>query len=218
MRFTFRSWVISIVLAAGAFVPASATTIGFEGVATTAPVVPATPYTESGFKIVAGGLAPTFNGIFPAGLPGVNTDGSAIFGWCNERTLCQPIFGLTYGGGDFNISSIDASNLVPSAVAGSPIPPGLAIDLTGFKQGGGTVTQSRVLVQDTLTTYSLSGFSNLWGLEITTNIEGAGTNGDVAIDNLVVQGIPGVPEPATLALVLGGLGVTALRRRRSPKH
>lgn len=185
--------------------------IGFEGaVSDTGVMIPATPYFEKGFTLAAGGMNPAANGIFGKGVSNINSNGSAIFGWCNEISVnCQPEFFLTHDNATFDFNSLDATNLTPFALGGA-IPGGLAIVVTGYHADGPFVTQTLPIVQDTWQTYTLTGFTDLVWAKITTNIQGVSSEGDVAMDSL---DLTFVPEPASLILMFGGLAGVAFRRR-----
>lgn len=210
-----RAGWISLAILTGVLTflaPSAATPIQFEGVVPDNGLrVPGTYYFEKGYNLTASGPHASANGIFGKDWFGNNSDGTAIFGWCNESAFnCQPVIKLSHWGAYFDFNAVDVSNLLAFDLAGS-IPAGLEVVVTGHKKGGAIVTQSLPIVQDFWQTYPLIGFDDLIWVTITTNIQGIFAEGDVAMDNL---DLTFVPEPGTFALVLGGLGLWAFRRRR----
>ena len=183
---------------------AFAVTIGFEGVAPPggSSPQPVTPYVEAGFEFTSSG---GINAIFDSATPGVNTNGSDIFGWCAQECVgLQTITLTTTNDVPFDLFSLDASNNFLGVFF-----PGQAIDVVGFLTDGGTVSQSLPLVEDTWTTFSFTGFTNLTRVEFSQPGPDPETP-DPAMDNLVVQAIP---EPSTAALLALGLAGLAVRGR-----
>jgi hypothetical protein len=80
----------------------------------------------------------------------------------------------------------------------------------GMVQGGGMVTQTFDLPTDNFGSFQLTGFSNL----LTLTFRGADANGVAGDLWIGVDNIAAVPEPATYALLLAGLGGIALLARR----
>jgi hypothetical protein len=105
---------------------------------------------------------------------------------------------LQHGGGSvFDLTSIDLDFLVGNQAT---------VNFTGFIDGGGTVMQS--FQTDTnvgLETFNFVGFQNL------TSVEWLQDGSFHQYDNIVVNV---VPEPATMVVLIAGLGILVARRRR----
>lgn len=158
------------------------------------------PLSQDGFTFSSSlGDAEYHNAIFHP-LAGVNTNGTAVLGWC--AAFCGGAKTITITGTSlFSLAAFDVAALVAGTGSGT-------LTVTGYQAGGASIVQS-VSYGDDWITAGFSGFSNLSRLEILS----AGTV-DVAMDNLVVTNA--VPEPGSLMLT--GIGLAALmagmRRRR----
>lgn len=111
------------------------------------------------------------------------------------------------GGGAFDLLSFDAGARNDGWGAAS------GIRLTGLLAGGGTVTTDLVF-GSAWSTYTLTGFSNL--LKVSWLALGSSSQSQFVFDNVRLDNAPvaGVPEPASLALVLGaGIAAVGARRR-----
>lgn len=98
--------------------------------------------------------------------------------------------------GVFSLDGLDAGLSFYGGAWGS-------VTITGYKSGGGTVSQTLKL-NDSFKTYTLTGFDDLTSAKINTG------GGYIALDNLVL----GVPEPATWTLLILGLGMIGFAARR----
>lgn len=110
-------------------------------------------------------------------------------------------------GGTFAISSLDAA-VYWTGASGS-------IDVIGNLNGGGTVSTT-LTVGTVWESFALVGFNNLDSVMFRDTASGAFLSAPgMGIDN--INTTP-VPEPETYALMIGGLGLLALVRRRAVKH
>lgn len=110
------------------------------------------------------------------------------------------------GGQSFTLRSIDLAPLL--GAFGAPT----QVTFLGMLAGGGTVSQSFEVAGATtaLTRYAFTGFRNVSSVRMT--VTGPDFEPYLQLDNLQASV---VPEPATVALVAGGLvGLAALARRR----
>jgi hypothetical protein len=138
-----------------------------------------------------------------APLAGMNTNGTSVMGWCASECGGAKTITLS-GSGLFSLVSIDFASLIAGTGSGR-------LQLTGYGQGGATVSQS-LSYSDNWATTVLTGFDQLSRVEI-FSADGV----DVAMDNLVLA--PGaVPEPAPYLLAASGLVAALAARRRRGKH
>ena len=186
-------------------VSASIVTIDFEGVvADTDKLVSATPYLEDGMMVDSA----TDNGIFGKDAALTNTNGSAVFGWCNITIqLCEPNDLITVsnvGGWIFDLLSLDGSNAFNGQTPGD-------LTVTGFYEGGGSISTVLNLQLDTWQHFT---FDSSWaGLDyVTIAATGGPSNWDPGIDNIVVNA---VPIPAAVWLFGSGLGLLGWFRKRA---
>ena len=195
---------------------AGAATIGFEGiVAPGSAGIPSTPYSEGGYSLTnsLGSPPPGIEGIFDSGFGGINSNGSAVFGWCGS---CLPGIKLTLTDDAaelFSLTSFEASNLFTGF-----FDPNMTIQVTGHLGAGGTVMQRFALAQDIYPTFLLNaGFTGLASVDFEGTPYPTSNLGDFAIDNLIVgSSTTSVAEPGTLAILgIGLLGIGYLRRRRA---
>lgn len=119
----------------------STASMGFEGVvADDSDIIPVTPYVESGYQLAA---SATENGVFGKD-SGVNSNGTAIFGWCG---YCGGPILLTLtqvGDAAFDFLSLDAAPLgTDEDPSGAP---SYTLFVTGYFADGSTIDTS-VLVR-----------------------------------------------------------------------
>lgn len=206
----FLIFIFCVFLSVNFASQAQSVTIDFEGVVNPDDsLLPSLPYSEDGFtleNLTASGFG--VDGIFGA-TTGVNSNGSSIFAWCSD-CVGQQTFLLTPNTPTlFSIQSLDASNMGLDFFAD-----GMAISAVGNFSGGGTVSQTFNIIENTWTTFNvLPSFTNLVSLEITNNILVGAPIHDFAIDNLVLNPIP---EPATIMLFgIGLLGLAGVSRKKN---
>lgn len=155
-------------------------------------------YGEDGYLLQSSlGNALYHNDIFQP-MTGVNTNGTAVLGWCGS--YCGGVKTITLtGAGLISLASFDVASLVEGSGSGKLL-------VTGYLDAGGSVSQV-VNYGDAWITASLAGFTRLTRVEIYS-----GSDVDVAVDNLLVSA---VPEPGSLALVGSAMAGLMLRRRRA---
>ncbi|HEY0777836.1 MAG TPA: PEP-CTERM sorting domain-containing protein [Gemmatirosa sp.] len=165
-------------------------------------------YQESGFQVTAVGVACGTPYSFATGGPtetAIWTGSPALF--LNDPTATEVDFGRV-GGGSFSMQSIDFASFYGADEA---------ITLVGSLAGGGTVMQtfSFLGTASGLQTLTLNGFAGLTSVRVTAL--DSFREPIVLFDNIAVTA---TPEPATIALVAGGLlglGTAARRRRRTAR-
>jgi len=183
--------VFALALGAGLLgniAPASATTITFDS----------SPQYTCGAQVTAGLV---FNssfclGVWPDNPVSSNGTPGLIYGY-GEMTVDQ------FGGGAFHLQSFLAGISWYSAATTAEI------DYTFDLAGGGTATGSFTIGQ---------GFqSYVFDADITHAVFTGLSDGYVAVDNVVANFTPppGVPEPASWALMLGGFGLIGGAMRSS---
>jgi hypothetical protein len=160
------------------------------------------PYVQAGFRFASSlGDAAYHNDIFQP-LQGINTNGSAVLGWCAAD--CGGATISISGPASFSLASFDIASLIAGTGAGSLL-------VTGHRADGGTVVQT-VGYGDAWSSASLAAFTGL------TRVDFFSADAvDVALDNLVLlPAVAQVPEPGSLAMLaaamLALLGVRKARR------
>lgn len=185
--------VVAALLVVSSFA-ANATLIDFESASLGASNL----YSQDGFTLVDNLVTSTVNtAIQTSSVPG-NT--SQVFAFCAIDGFCTEDTYLTLTGGIFSLNSIDAANWNIQNTTGS-------LDLVGYFQGGGSITQT-LTTTDVWQTWVLSGFSNLVSVDIIGY-----TSYAFSIDNLVVNTSSEVPVPASLSLLAFGLALLGFRRK-----
>lgn len=179
--------------------------IGFEGtgVAPGGVISPVPlPYSESGF-VLRNAPPAAESGIFDSTFDGVPNSGSDFLGWAfNGAILLE-----AENGDAFTLNSFDAGHIgVPGA-----IPAVLPLQVTGHLAAGGMVV-TNINYANPWMTFVLPGtFTGLSSVVFLTSLDGSG-----AIDNLVINESPNVPDTGgTLWLLsVSALAVLAWRRMR----
>lgn len=164
---------------------ADAATITFSGLANGNPAV--TSYSEAGFTFTT--IAGTFNGTSGNGAPA-----PSVF------TTNNGIADVT--GGSFTFSSFQGGN---GSFNNTP-----TFTVTGFLAGNQLYT----------VTYTGGGagsfptFTNGNSTVVVDRVRFAVNGTSANLDNIVVNAVPAVPEPATWFVMLVGFGVTGIAMRR----
>lgn len=205
-----KSLIATLLLAAASLAPAAhATVITFNNLTGASNIVYTPSLTNSGFNFVGA------NWSYVTGSDYASQSDSGVFAY-NSSDFYMTYQGLTVtsvNASPFKLNSIDLVGWYSTAA-------GNKATLTGFKAGGGTVTQTVDLstvanglkrTGNDFTTYSLTGFDNLNSLTITHNFSDY-----LAIDNFVVNATQ-VPEPSSLALFGLAVAAGAFARRRAGK-
>ncbi|MCW8090689.1 hypothetical protein [Alteromonas sp. ASW11-130] len=204
------SRIMFLAMFLGSSFTINATIIDFEGVADDSEFVPAMSHVEDGYTLTSSSSIGPISGIFGAGEPHSNTNGSAIFGWCTFCELGHVISLQRIDRGSFDFLSFDVANLDPEGDIG-------IVDITGFFTDGRIVTASV-----NFSTVWTTEFLNWTGLDqvdfqsplfpLIPEVE-PGLLLDPAIDNLVMAR---VPLPTSMALFgLGFILLSASRARKS---
>jgi hypothetical protein len=169
-----------------------------------------TAFNEDGFRVE---IAPTsIFGMFlindpsrQLGLcgPGCASNGTTAYYGLNETSISF----FQANGGLFSLGSLDAAQ----TFLGLDRP--LTLTLTGVKAGG-VVTDTIFVGADAAGAFATFTFDDFVDLKWLT-ITGSQEFPEFALDNIVLTA-GSVPEPATWAMMIGGMGVVggAMRRRR----
>ncbi|WJG09880.1 hypothetical protein [Aliiglaciecola sp. LCG003] len=200
-RILFFALILSAPLGSNAAV------IDFEGVVPdNSSMIQVSPYSEDGFILNSSRVPEPVDGIF--GANAVNSNGSAVFGWCLRCGIGNMISVAMSNAKNFNLLSFDFSNLDLTPAMG-------IIEVTGYLSSGGSVTAS-VDTSNAWVTESLN-WTGLTKVDFFGRVGADSMNFNPALDNLVVQAQEPaqVPTPAPLALLGLGLVALALTRRRN---
>ena len=179
--------------------------------------IPATPFVSGGLLFESDFVE---NAVFtPDILIGAN-NGTQSFAWCGSNCGDLQIITVSEEQGQlFDLTSIDAGNLVPSGF-GAPGEwvPGMTVKVVGFFESGDSISQSLEIDENVFGTYELIGFAGLTHVEIEAPPvlqDGPGPvgNPDAVIDNLVWN-VNAIPEPGVTSIASLILVGCVFRRRR----
>jgi hypothetical protein len=154
---------------------------------------------------------PAFSGVASNGTQYILEEGAS---------LGQPITMTQIGGGTFSLTSFDGAEVW--VVNNASFPNATVLNVLGNVSGGGVVNTSFNLdgiidgaggAADFQTFFLPGTFTNLVSVVFSGSIVGGSTNAGISIDNLNSDGQT-VPEPASLALLLGALAAASWSRRR----
>ncbi|MCW8090690.1 PEP-CTERM sorting domain-containing protein [Alteromonas sp. ASW11-130] len=204
------SRIIFLTILLGSSFTLNATIIDFEGVVDDSGEILTMNYEEDGYKLTSSSSIGPVSGIIGAEASDLNTNGSAIFGWCSFcDELGNTISLERVDRGSFDFLSFDAANAFLGGGNG-------IVDITGFFSDGRILTASLNISNDWTT-----AFLNWTGLvqvdfqsplfTLTPEV-GPGLLFLPAIDNLVMAS---VPLPTSMALF--GLGFILLSASRAKK-
>ncbi len=161
------------------------------------------PYTESGFTLSSRGGA-TFS--YPGTQNSLYLGSTVLFG--NSGT--QQITLTKVGGGAFNLSSIDLTDLDGFG--------SVFVSFTGTRADSTTVTQSFTTdaILTTLETFNFTNFTNLVSVNWR---QGTTTSAGHQFDNINVSAVTttAVPEPFTILGTLFGAGSSVALKRKLTK-
>lgn len=165
------------------------------------------PVTTQGIDF-ANAASPGPNAVFNSPASGAQNTTGNFLAWCGSGCSGLQVVTADFGGQAFDALSVDAANL-SAAGEGLGFVPGMTLEVVGNLFGGGTVSQSLTIIEDTVTTFNLVGFSNVVSLDFFAPVVGD-SNPDPLIDNLVIDiASEPVPEPASIIgiLSIGALGL-----------
>lgn len=172
-----------------------------------------TPHTSfDNAPVVSGPLTFTTAGFHAVGDSGSLSPISPIAGDGNFL-----VYNSTVGFGDsFSMSALAPFNLLALDLAGwyNFGPSAQAVTVTGIRADNSTVSANLSVLPGSFTHFALLGFSNLTAVNLVHG--GSSASYYVGVDNIVTTP---VPEPATFAMMLGGLVLLAYAaRRRQQSH
>jgi hypothetical protein len=135
--------------------------------------------------------------------PACASNGTTAFYSFNESSVTFDI----QNGGLFSLTSLD----VAKTFTGNDLPVTLTLTATGVNGVVTTTIFVEARPAEIFSTFQFEGFVNISSLTIT----GGQQYPEFAIDNVILSPAP-VPEPATWATLIAGLGIigSAVRRRR----
>jgi hypothetical protein len=185
--------------------PAQAVVMNFESLAVNnnfAINTVVSPYTESGFTLSSPGLTFGFRGTLNSLYPG----STALFGNLGN----QPITLTKVGGGAFNLSSIDLTDLNGFGA--------VSVSFTGTRADTSTVNRTFTTdaILTTLETFNFPDFTNLVSVNWS---QGVSTGAGHQFDNINVSAVTttAVPEPFTILGTIFGVGSSVVMKRRLAK-
>ena len=219
----WRTWLSATVLGLGTAIPVQAALVDFEDV---------TPTLFSGAAISSGAFDFTSSG---TGFSGVDSSGSFSFANAPANAVGQFLFMLNSDGMNmkrtdgaaFFLKAFDASFIAPLGGTGGSASPG-ELHVDAEQTDGDLVSETFLFSGADVTgnfnfTHFLTGVLGAEGLnfadfsaciyqtDTTCSFDALDVPPQFALDNIDTAA---VAEPATAALVLGGLCLMALRRRR----
>ncbi len=211
--------LLTLVLVAGAGVPARATIITFDGLAGTP--MPGNSQVYTTFTKFAPNALATVDGFqFKSSGPEFFLGAAYAAACCNSDLGPLAYNGTDYliglpditvskvGGGAFSLNGFDLAEWDETRTA--------SISLTTTGPGGPTTQvlplslfgNSYKTVGDDFTHFSLTGYGNVVSFTLVGNVSWA----FIALDNLDVAAP--IPEPGTYAMLLAGLGLLGIASRR----
>jgi hypothetical protein len=163
-----------------------------------------TPQFEDGF-VIDPALAP-FDPVIAQVAGGNGTPALLFCGWCGDTTEGVSIY--SQAGLTFELDSLDVYSNTDFATEDFP---GAGM-VTGYLQGGGTITKGISATPGIETVFFDDAWQNLTSLDIEFEVSSFNTYGlTPVLDNITLQA---VPVPAAVWLFGSGLGLLGWFRRR----